>query len=129
MHNSFSRARRFAGLAAIAASLALGACASQVMKEYVGSPVNAVILDYGPPDNIIDLASGERAYQWQREKTQAVAGQSSGEFRKTRRGERYEEMSTPGYVETTQCFYTFYARSRGGEWYVTNIRQPKLECE
>lgn len=42
---------------------------------------------------------------------------------------RYEEYSTPGYVEEQECFYTFYARMQQGRWYITNFRQPKLECE
>ncbi|NLS20654.1 hypothetical protein HGP16_29500 [Rhizobium sp. P40RR-XXII] len=121
--------RRPAGIAALAVLLVLPACASQIMKSYIGAPISSVMLDYGPPDNVYDLRQGERAYQWRKPKTQVVSGQSSGEVKETRRGKRYEVTETPGYVEQTECFYTFYTRSSGADWYVTSFRQPSLECE
>jgi len=116
-------------LALVTASILVSACASTVMKSYIGAPITSVMLDYGPPDNIYSLDGGQQAYQWRKNKTQAVAGSSSGEVRTTRRGERYEVSETPGYVERIDCFYTFYTRNSGGEWYVTSFRQPSLECE
>ncbi len=118
-----------AAIALVTASILLSACASTVMKSYIGAPISSVMLDYGPPDNIYSLGSGQQAYQWRKNKTQAVAGSSSGEVRTTRRGERYEVSETPGYVERIECFYTFFTRNSGGEWYVTSFRQPSLECE
>ena len=104
-------------------------CASDIMKNYVGQPVESVILDYGPPTAIVDLGQGERAYQWRKVSTSAVSGTSSGEVRHTKHGTVYEETETPGYIERQECFYTFYARASGGRWFITNFRQPKLECE
>ncbi|CUX36027.1 hypothetical protein [Agrobacterium genomosp. 13] len=118
-----------AAIALVTASILLSACASTVMKSYIGAPISSVMLDYGPPDNIYSLGAGQQAYQWRKNKTQAVAGSSSGEVRTTRRGERYEVSETPGYVERIECFYTFFTRNSGGEWYVTSFRQPSLECE
>lgn len=112
-----------------AVSAVLAACASTVMKSYIGAPITSVMLDYGPPDNIYSMGPGQQAYQWRKNKTQVVAGSSSGEVRSTRHGERYEVSETPGYVERIDCFYTFYTRSSGSEWYVTSFRQPSLECE
>ncbi|CUX17132.1 MULTISPECIES: hypothetical protein [Rhizobium/Agrobacterium group] len=112
-----------------AVSAVLTACASTVMKGYIGAPITSVMLDYGPPDNIYSMGPGQQAYQWRKNKTQVVAGSSSGEVRSTRHGERYEVSETPGYVERINCFYTFYTRSSGSEWYVTSFRQPSLECE
>lgn len=112
-----------------AVSAVLTACASTVMKSYIGAPITSVMLDYGPPDNIYSMGPGQQAYQWRKNKTQVVAGSSSGEVRSTRHGERYEVSETPGYVERIDCFYTFYTRSSGSEWYVTSFRQPSLECE
>ncbi|MDH0616915.1 MULTISPECIES: hypothetical protein [unclassified Agrobacterium] len=119
-----------AAIALIAgASILLAACASTVMKSYIGAPITSVMLDYGPPDNIYSMGSGQQAFQWRKKKTQVVAGSSSGEVRTTRRGERYEVSETPAYVERIDCYYTFYTRNSGGEWYVTSFRQPPLECE
>lgn len=112
-----------------AASIVLTACASTVMKSYIGAPVTSVMLDYGPPDNVYSLGPGQQAYQWRKNKTQVVAGSSSGEVRSTRHGERYDVSETPGYVERIDCYYTFYTRSSGNDWYVTSFRQPSLECE
>lgn len=117
------------GMAALSVLLFLTACASQIMKSYIGAPINSVMLDYGPPDNVYDLSRGERAYQWRRQKTEAISGQSTGEIRETRRGRRYEVTETPGYVERTECFYTFFTRSSVSDWYVASFRQPSLECE
>lgn len=110
-------------------SAVLTACASTVMKSYIGAPITSVMLDYGPPDNVYSLGPGQQAYQWRKNKTQAIAGSSSGEVRTTQRGESYETTVTPGYVERIDCFYTFYTRNSGSEWYVTSFRQPSLECE
>lgn len=112
-----------------AASIVLTACASTVMKSYIGAPITSVMLDYGPPDNVYSLGPGQQAYQWRKNKTQVVAGSSSGEVRSTRHGERYDVSETPGYVERIDCYYTFYTRSSGNDWYVTSFRQPSLECE
>ena len=69
------------------------------------------------------------AYQWRKISTNVVFGSSSGETRRTKHGTEYEVTETPGYVERQECFYTFYARSSGGRWFITNFRKPKLECE
>lgn len=113
----------------VAIVLALTGCASDIMKNYIGQPVESVVLDYGPPTAVVDLGQGERAYQWRKISTNAVSGTSSGEVRQTKHGTVYEETETPGYIERQECFYTFYARSSGGRWFITNFRQPKLECE
>ncbi|WP_188131290.1 hypothetical protein [Mesorhizobium sp. NFR06] len=109
--------------------LMVSACASDIMKNYVGQPVESVVLDYGPPTTIVELGRGERAYQWRKISTNVVSGTSSGEVHNTKHGTEYEVTETPGSVERQECFYTFYARASGGRWFVTNFRKPKLECE
>ncbi|WP_457579700.1 hypothetical protein [Ensifer canadensis] len=125
----FCKARGAFAIIATTAAIALTGCASTVMKNYIGQPVESVVIDYGPPTAVLDLGWDQRAYQWRKISTNVVSGSTSGEIRDTRRGQRYEESVTPGYVEEQECFYTFYARQQGGRWYVTNFRQPKLECE
>jgi len=99
------------------------------MKNYIGQPIESVVLDYGPPTAIVDLGPGERAYQWRKISTNVVSGSSSSEVRHTKHGTEYQTTETPGYVERQECFYTFYARASASRWFVTNFRQPKLECE
>lgn len=125
----FCNARSAFAVIATTAAVVLAGCASTVMKNYIGQPVESVIIDYGPPTAVLDLGWDQRAYQWRKISTNVVSGSTSGEIRDTRRGQRFEETVTPGYVEEQECFYTFYARQQGGRWYVTNFRQPKLECE
>lgn len=126
---SFIAFRAACGAFAVASVALLAGCASDIMKNYIGQPVETVILDYGPPSTILDIGRGERAYQWRKVSTNVVPGSTSGEIKDTRRGTRYEETVRPGYVEEQECFYTFYARWSSGRWYVTNFRKPKLECE
>lgn len=113
----------------VATVFALTGCASDIMKNYIGQPIESVVLDYGPPTTIVDLGQGERAYQWRKISTNVVSGSSSGEVRHTKHGTEYQTTETPGYVERQECFYTFYAQASAGRWFVTNFRQPKLECE
>ncbi|MDX8442665.1 hypothetical protein [Mesorhizobium australafricanum] len=121
---------RWAPKAFLAAALvSISACASDIMKTYIGEPVESVVLDYGPPTAVVDLGSGERAYQWRKISTNVVSGTSSGEVHQTKHGTEYEMTETPGYVERQECFFTFYARASGGRWFITNFRKPKLECE
>jgi hypothetical protein len=117
------------GIAALGTAVMLTGCASQIMKNYIGAPISSVMLDYGPPYNIYKLSANEQAYQWSRTKTQAIAGEYNGEVQETRRGERYKGTETPGYVEHTECFYTFFTRRSGPDWLVTSFRQPSLQCE
>lgn len=117
------------GAGFVLAAAVLAGCASDIMKNYIGQPLESVVIDYGPPTEVLDLGPGERAYQWRKISTNAVSGTSTGEVRDTRHGRRYIETETPSYVEQKECFYTFYARSSGGRWYITNFRKPKLECE
>lgn len=109
--------------------LLLTGCASAVMKNYVGGPVETVMLDYGPPTSVLDLGPGQRAYQWRKVSTNVVPGTARSEVRRTRRGTDVETTETPGYVERQECFYTFYARAAGERWLITSFRKPSLECE
>ena len=77
------------------------------MKSYIGQPLESVIIDYGTLTAVIELGSGQRAYQWSKISTNAVASSTSGEYRDIRRGTRYEETTKPGYVEEQECVYTF----------------------
>jgi len=43
------------------ALIGMSACASDIMKNYVGQPVESVVLDYGPPTTVVELGPGERA--------------------------------------------------------------------
>ncbi|WP_315836564.1 hypothetical protein [Bradyrhizobium prioriisuperbiae] len=122
-------AARFGALLSALACLVVAGCASQVMKSYVGQPIESAIADYGPPVNSFALDDGRRAFQWRQVQTSVVPGQTRVEVRDTRHGERYQATTTPGHVESRECFYTLYARSIDGRWIVNDFRQPTLLCE
>jgi len=119
------------GLAALALApcLLFAGCASDIMKGYVGQPIEAAIADYGPPISSFDLGDGRRAFQWRQVHNDVVPGRSRVDIRDTRYGERRVETITPGYVESRECFYTLYATPRDGRWFVTDFRKPSLMCE
>jgi hypothetical protein len=58
---SLSTARRAVGTLAVAAAIFLAGCQSDVMKGYIGQPLESVIIDYGPPTSVIELGRGQRA--------------------------------------------------------------------
>ena len=53
----------YLGMSVLALSTLIG-CASEIMKGYVGRPVQDVMLDYGAPTNAFDMGDGRRAFQW-----------------------------------------------------------------
>ncbi|MGO4713497.1 hypothetical protein [Bradyrhizobium sp. 2TAF24] len=123
------RGRRGLAALALVSTLLLAGCASDIMKGYVGQPIEAAIADYGPPINSFDLGDGRRAFQWRQVHNDVVPGRSRVDIRDTRYGERRVETHTPGYVESRECFYTLYATPRDGRWFVTDFRKPTLMCE
>ena len=125
---TFMRRLRIAPVV-LAGIVFLAGCASDIMRGYVGKPLESVVIDYGPPANVVDMGPGRKAYQWRKVNTSMVPGTSTEEMRRTRYGRSYQTVETPGYVQETECFYTFYAQFSYGRWYVTDFRKPKLECE
>ena len=119
-------------LLALLTTLGIAGCTSQILQGYVGQPVTEVILDRGPPVNVVELEEGRRAYQW--------AGKSGGFMPVTTPssttvfGPGGAVAIVPGtstsYVPySTNCVDTLYATRQGSEWIVEGFRQPSLECE
>ncbi len=51
-------------LAICALVMLVPGCVADTMRGYVGQDIRAVMLEYGPPANEIDLGGGARAFQW-----------------------------------------------------------------
>lgn len=92
------------GAFVVATVFALTGCASDIMKNYIGQPIELIVLDYGPPTTVVDLSQGERAYQWRKISTNVVAGSSSGEVRHTKHGTEYQTTETPRVRGTSGVF-------------------------
>lgn len=50
--------------AAIVAALLLAGCASTSLKGFVGQPIEEAMMRYGPPESVIDLPDGRKAFQF-----------------------------------------------------------------
>lgn len=129
----------------------LSACASGIMQGYVGKDINEAIMDYGPPDNIIELSDGRRAYQLVRGKTTTlpsmshttthdygnagITGQTTGNrFNASVNTSGTSFSNTINSGSTTvegRCVYTLIARFHADNktWIVEDFRKPSLICE
>lgn len=122
-------------VAIIALALAVGGCASTVMKGYVGQPLQAAMVDYGPPESAFDMGDGRRAFQW----SMTSSGQAPTYVTNTGRAvpvgnsvwwTQNTQISGGGTV-TSKCLYTLYARWDDGSssWRVEGFEKPRFMCE
>lgn len=121
--------------------LFLASCASQIMQSYVGKDINEVVLDYGEPSKIINLANGKRAYQWHKSANIYIPGHTtsytSGSANISGFGNNAyvngssvtNTYSTPAKSYTKNCYYTFNTKQKGEQWIITSFRTPPLACE
>lgn len=128
-------------LAAIAACLALAGCASSIMQTYVGKTVQEAALDYGPPFSVMDMADGQRAFQWKMSQNiftpttsttygtanvYAPPGAAFGTINSTS-----TTITTPGQSSSFDCFYTMFGRWDDGRsaWVLTGFQKPRFMCQ
>lgn len=107
--------------------LLLAGCASQIMKGYIGKPVQAVVVDYGPPSASFDMSDGRKAFQWSR--TSSYTLPTTAYTTNT----AYSSYTTVagGQQITEHCVYTLFARWNADReaWIVTGFNDPSLDCE
>ena len=118
-------------------AIALSACASSTMKNYVGRPVSEVIMDYGQPDSVIDTAPNQRAVIWKEVHYRNRPGViESGEYDDVFENTRVNRttIQLPGQSVDT-CYFTFYTQDMTGyaqspaDWIITGFRKPNFNCE
>lgn len=118
----------------LAAALLCG-CASSIMKGYIGQPLQAAMVDYGPPANAFDMGDGRRAFQWPMTSTGYIPQQSYTTGSATAIGNSVmwtqNQQITGGFPITQSCVYTLYARWEKGAqvWRVEGFEKPKFMCE
>ena len=112
-------------------ALALSACASQIMRGYVGKPLQEVMLDYGPPVNAMDMPDGTRAFQWAI--SSAFVTPTHVTSTTTPAGNMWltNTQITGGQLITNSCVYTMFARwsEEQRTWVFTDFRRPSALCE
>jgi hypothetical protein len=109
----------------------LTACASEVLKSYVGKPVTEAILDNGPPTNIVELEEGHRAYQWAKTNSGVIpitTPTTTNIYGSNGYATAYSS-STDYIPYSNDCIYTLTATQKGKDWVVDGFRPPSFECE
>ena len=115
----------------ILAIFALSGCASQIMSQYVGKPIEEPILDYGHPTNIVELSDGRRGYQWRIQGGGVMPITTANTSTVYAGGQVATVYSqTTNYAPfSTNCLYTLTARKQGSTYVVDGFRQPSFNCE
>lgn len=115
------------------ASLVLAGCASSIMQGYVGKPLQAAMVDYGPPANAFDMGDGRRAFQWSMTSTGQMPTFVNNWGTATPMGNSVwwtqNTQITGGGTVSRECLYTLYARWSDGAWIVEGFEKPRFACE
>lgn len=119
----------------IVAALAVSGCATAMLESYVGQPVQQVMIERGPPDLVMDLPDGRRAFQWavttQHTTPRQTYGQANiyappGAYANV----NYNQMTYGGQTVQQTCRYTLYGRydAASRSWVVESFQKPSLMC-
>lgn len=112
-------------------AMTLTACASQVMRGYVGKPLQEVMLDYGPPVNAMDMPDGTRAFQWAINSSYVTPTQVISTTAPVGNVWFTNIQITGGQLISSSCVYTMFARwsEEQRAWVFTDFRRPNAMCE
>jgi hypothetical protein len=119
--------------------LTLSGCASQIMQSYVGQPVQNVMLDYGPPQNAIDMPDKTRVFQWVMNSSYTTpvqvnthgTGSAYGYGNHASVWMTSNSTITGGQTINSQCVYSLFTRwdENTKSYYVTGFKKPDIMCE
>ncbi len=123
-------------LAGLIGLLALGGCASGIMRGYMGKSLQEAMLDYGPPANAFDMPDGSRAFQWVMSSTY-VTPTTVTQYGTARPGGfgsvdwSSRTSIQGGQAITGTCIYTMLARwdDAANTWVFYDFRPPRVMCE
>lgn len=116
-------------------ALTVTGCASQIMKGYVGKPLQEAMVQYGPPQNAFDMGDGRRAFQWSMENSYTTPTFATNSGTAIPIGNSvYWTQNTQisgGQPITQKCVYTLYARwsESAHSWIVEGFAKPRYMCE
>ena len=119
----------------VIAALALAGCASDVMRGYMGKPMQEAMIDYGPPSNAFDMPDGRRAFQWVMSETviAPTTVNANGSVRMAGNAAWYNSNATisGGQPITSTCAYTMIAHwdAARNAWIFDEFRKPSFMCE
>ena len=130
-------------------------CASQIMKSYIGKDIREVVVDYGQPQNALDMGDGRRAFQWIMTKSRttpvvvstsgtsttssAINGTVTGTLNNSYVRAKANSTTwlnsntqiTGGETIVSECVYTLFAtwNEASKSWQVVGFREPRFTCE
>ncbi len=112
-------------------AIALSGCTASNMRSYIGQDVRTLVVNYGAPDNEVDLADGRRAFQWERERI--VTDDS---FSALARLHRYSDSVdfgdwlAPREIQTQKCIYTLICQwdEQMASWIIEEAQKPFPNC-
>lgn len=115
----------------LAFAVGLTACASEVMKSYIGKSISEPMMDYGRPTNVYDLGNDRRAFQWIMNQSGAypITSPSYGTIYGAGGWATVTTSSTTYVPYSKTCAYTITAKKSGDDWIVDGFRKPTLGCE
>lgn len=106
--------------------LVLAGCASEIMKGYVGRDITDVVLDYGPPSNVVELPDGRTAFQWSRT-TSYTAPTTTNIYGY---GNYASATTYGGGTSYSECLYTLFAKPNPqNSFTVVGFKEPDFWCE
>ena len=120
---------------AVSASVLLTGCASDIMKGYVGQPLQAAMVDYGPPSNAFDMGDGRRAFQWAMASSYTTPTYVQNQGSATPLGNAVwwtqNTQIIGGQTVETSCNYTLYGRwdDSANVWRIEGFEKPKWACQ
>jgi hypothetical protein len=112
------------------AIISLSACATDIMKGYVGKSVTEVMLDYGRPADVFDLPDGRRAFQWSVDSSgvMPITNTNYGTVSGAGGWANLTTTSTSYVPYENTCLYTMTAKEEKGDWIIDGFREPSLMC-
>lgn len=117
------------------AALALAGCASSIMNDYVGQPLQSAMVDYGPPVNAFDMGDGRRAFQWSMTSSYTAPTTVSNSGTAMPMGNSVwwtqNTQISGGGTSSQTCLYTLYGRwdESADVWRVEGFEKPRFMCE
>ncbi|MBA2935004.1 hypothetical protein HZF05_12940 [Sphingomonas sp. CGMCC 1.13654] len=106
----------------------LAGCASTDLSGYRGRPITDVAAHYGPPIEVWNLASGERAYIWTLDSRGRPGPQPPWHFQS---GEQMASFRKGNFLFHGACVYELIGRQdeKTGEWVVRKLLDPGMACQ
>lgn len=113
----------------------LSGCASNIMKGYVGKPLQTAMVQYGPPTTAFDMPDGRRAFQWVMSSTfiMPTTQTTTGTITPMGNSAMWTQNTQiyGGGPVTSKCAYTLIAQwsEASHAWMVESYAKPSLACE